>query len=136
MKLVTTRPFNFTARYSSFTREVSPTNPDVSQLVYQNPVTIKCSVVANAVGELTLYTDAMLQNDGGIGLVLNKNNELLYPIGTLAGAVWRIIEGQPLTDAWGNKNRYRYRCQMIIPQQGSVTEGPASAFQEGTWWTN
>lgn len=131
MKLVTTRPFNFTARYTAFETIY---DGDAQIKTFLPPITIKCAVVANAVGELTLYTDAQLMNGGGIGRVLNKNLELLYPIGTPSGAVWRIIEGQPLTDSWGNKNRYRYRCLMVVPEQGSVTEAVPGEWNQETWW--
>lgn len=131
MKLVTTRPFNFTALYSAFE---TITDGDAEKKVFLKPVKIKCAVVANAVGELTIYTDAQLLNGGGIGLVANKQQQLLYPIGTITGAVWRVIEGQPLTDSWGNKNRYRYRCLMVVPQQGSVTEATPGEWNQETWW--
>jgi len=30
----------------------------------------------------------------------------------------------PLVDSFGRYNRFRYRCLMITPKQGSVTDDP------------
>lgn len=143
MILASIRPYYFTAVYKGYTTETSPTNPDAEQKIFSAPVTIKCSVNNNPLGELTLVTNALLQNGGLISDLRTTNpgdpavvgTPLLYPVGTAVGAIWRIIEGQPLTDAWGNKGRYRYRCLMIVPQTGSVTEVAPSASENTNFWT-
>ena len=150
MILTTVRPFYFAAQYKGYEDEISPTNPDAVLKVWKDAVTIYCSVNNNPLGELTLYTDALLQNDGVISFLRSrtyasatinnlveglKTNPILYPIGTPTGAVWRIIEGQPLIDAWGNKNRYRYRCLLLAPKTGSVTEAAPTEASSGSWWT-
>ena len=150
MILTTVRPFYFAAQYKGYENEINPDNPDLFIKVWKEPITIYCAVNNNPLGELTLYTDALLQNDGVISLlrsrtdpaeVLNnttvglKTNPILYPIGTRTGAVWRIVEGQPLLDSWGNKNRYRYRCLLLVPKTGSVTEAAPTEASSGSWWT-
>ena len=149
MILTTVRPFYFAAQYKGYENEQSPDNPDISIKVWKEPITIYCAVNNNPLGELTLYTDALLQNDGlisyvrsrtyGSALVLAtedlKTSPILYPIGTKNGAVWRIVEGQPLLDSWGNKNRYRYRCLLLVPKTGSVTEAAPTEASSGSWWT-
>lgn len=124
MKLTTVNPFNFLAQYSGYTYLEEP-NTGIRVRQFKDPIEIKCSVSPNALGQLIVYTNAELQNDGLIsGLYSKFENRLLYPIGTMNGAVWRVIEGQPLVDSFGRYNRFRYRCLMITPPQGSVTDAP------------
>lgn len=139
MRFNAIRKYNFSAAYSGY--EVF-TDPDTGaqQKTYQDPVKIKCWVSNNALGQLSLHTKARLQNDGGIGNLRNndrwitKGMDLVYPIGTVTGAVWRIIEGMPMYDSFGQVYEYKYRCQMIIPKQGSVTEAAPSSFSDGGFW--
>lgn len=150
MKLVTYKPFFYSAQYKGWNDVEDPNNPDAVLREWTDPVTIKCSVSNNALGELTLYTDALLQNDGLLTfLVSNKYSNpiigetlggltesiLVYPIGTSNGAIWRVIEGMPLLDSWGNKNRYRYRCMMVVPKQGSVTSSAPTEATNASWWS-
>jgi hypothetical protein len=139
MKLNTFRKYTFTAGYSGYTTFTDP-DTGASQKTYQDPIKIKCWVSNNALGQLMLYTKARLQNDGGIGNLRNndrfitKGADLVYPIGTVTGAVWRIIEGMPMYDSLGNVYEYKYRCQMIVPSLGSVTEAAPSEFTNGGFW--
>lgn len=139
MRLNAIRKYTFSAEYAGYDVFVDP-NTGAQQKTYEEPVKIKCWVTNNALGELVLHTKARLQNDGGISALVNndryivKGKDLVYPIGTLAGAVWRIIEGMPMYDIFGNVYEYKYRCQMIIPKQGSVTETAPSEFTEGGFW--
>jgi hypothetical protein len=133
MRLNTVRKYTFRAAYSGYIMFEDP-DTGATQITYQPAVPIKCWVVNNALGELSLHTKARLQNDGGISTLINKNNELLYPIGTINGAVWRIIEGMPMLDSFGNVYEYKYRCQMIIPKMGSVTDAAPSEFRDGEFW--
>lgn len=139
MRLNTVRKYNFSAGYSGYTTFTDP-NTGASQKTYQAPVKIKCWVVNNALGELVLHTKARLQNSGGIGNLRNndrwitKGTDLVYPIGTPSGAVWRIIEGMPMYDSFGQVYEYKYRCQMIVPSLGSVTEAAPSEFTAGGFW--
>lgn len=120
MKLNTVRKYNFTAMHSSYTT-FTDFDTGAEQRTYQDPIEIKCWVVNNALGELILHTKSKLQNDSSFSLLLDKDEELVYPIGTLTGAVWRIIEGMPMYDSFGKVYEYKYRCLMIIPKQGAVT---------------
>lgn len=141
MRLNTVRKYIFSADYSGYTVFTDP-DTGAQQKTYEQPVKIKCWVVNNALGELVLHTKARLQNDGGISSLINndryivRGKNLVYPIGTRAGAVWRIIEGMPMYDLFGNVYEYKYRCRMIIPSQGSVTESPPSEFFDigGGFW--
>ena len=150
MILTTVRPFYFFADYKGYEDEIDPNTGTTSLRVWKDKITISCAVNNNPLGELTLYTDAILQNDGIITFLRSKTypsqnlnnkleglktNPLLYPIGTVQGALWRIIEGQPLVDAWGNKNRYRYRCLLLTPKIGSVTEAAPDGSGTSNWWT-
>jgi hypothetical protein len=132
MKLNTVRKYNFTASYRGYDVFVDP-DTEAEQRTYADPVEIKCWIVNNALGQLSLHTKSKLQNDGGIGFLRTKNGELVYPIGTTSGAVWRIIEGMPMLDSFGNIYEYKYRCQMIVPKLGSVTEAAPSLFINGSW---
>ena len=125
MKLNTLRKYNFTAKYAGYTTFQDP-DTGAEQRTYLAPVQIKCWVVNNALGELVLHTQARLQNDGSVSELLDKNGDLVYPIGTLAGAVWRVIEGMPMYDTFGNVYAYKYRCLMIIPKQGAVTQATSA----------
>jgi len=132
MRLNTVRKYNFTASYRGYNTFIDP-NTGAEQRTYVDPVEIKCWIVNNAVGQLSLHTKSKLQNDGGIGRLTSPNGELVYPIGTLSGAVWRVIEGMPMLDSFGNIYEYKYRCQMIVPKLGSVTESAPSLFINGSW---
>lgn len=132
MKLNTIRKYNFTASYRGYTTFTDP-NTGAEQRTYQDPVEIKCWIVNNALGQLSLHTKSKLQNDGGIGRLTHPTGYLVYPIGTMSGAVWRVIEGMPMLDSFGNVYEYKYRCQMIIPKLGSVTESAPSDFINGSW---
>lgn len=120
MKLNTVRKYNFTALYAGFTTFTDP-NTGAEQKTYQDPIEIKCWVVNNALGELVLHTKSKLQNDSSISFLLDKDEGLVYPIGTPSGAIWRIIEGMPMYDLFGKVYEYKYRCLMIVPKQGAVT---------------
>jgi hypothetical protein len=147
MKVSTLRPNKFTALYMPFENAFDPNQPDVTYKNYKTPISINCDVQTNAVGELTLFTELQLMNDALISRVAVKDLKrvnsygaydaqgLIYKVGVPStGAVWRIIESQPLLDIFGNKNRYRYRCLMIIPSNGSVTaEPPTYATSASNW---
>lgn len=136
MKLITVRPFYFQCLYSGYDVEEDPANPDLTYNKPTPPFQISCTASTNPLGELTIYTDALLQNNGSITGLTNRQGELLYPDGIpVFGALWRIMEGQPLTDSWGNKNRYRYRCFMVVPKQGSVTEDTPTELGTAAWWS-
>lgn len=136
MKLTTIKRNNYLFEYSPFELIEDTTNPSITYKKYlEPPITYEGDVSSNAIGELVIYTEWMMMNNGLISRVQKKRNRLdnpktdtiipdllLYPIGTKKGAIWRIIEGQPMLDLWGNKNVYRYRCRMIVPAQGSVTQ--------------
>jgi hypothetical protein len=130
MKLSGVRRYTFKAVYRGYIIETAP-DTGAQQKIYDEPVIINCWVANNALGELSLHTKAKLQNDGGIGTLVNKDNEIVYPIGTATGAVWRIIEGMPMYTTFGDIFEYKYRCLMIVPKQGSVTEGAPSEFENG-----
>lgn len=139
MKLNTLRKYNFLASYKGYTLFEDP-NTGAKQRTYENPISIKCWVVNNALGQLSLHTKSRLQNDGLISFLRNKKwekklqfIELVYPIGTPNGAVWRVIEGMPMLDSFGNVYEYKYRCQMIVPALGSVTEDSPSELTESNW---
>lgn len=141
MILTTVRPFNFQCTYRGYRLQEAPLNPDAVEKIWEDPIIINCAVNNNALGELTLYTDALLQNDGIIARLGHRTirserdgGGFLYPIG-IVGAIWRIYEGQPLTDAWGVKNRYRYRCILISPEKGSVTDTPPDQSSTPSFWT-
>ena len=134
MRLNTVRKYTFSAAYSGYT-VFEDLDTGAQLKTYQSPpIQIKCWIVNNALGELSLHTKAKLQNDGALSALIDKNNELLYPIGTLTGAIWRIIEGMPMLDSLGNVYEYKYRCQMIVPKQGSVTDNAPSEFLDGDFW--
>jgi hypothetical protein len=139
MKLNAIRKYTFSAGYSGYKQFQDP-NTGAIQETYEDPVEIKCWIVNNALGELSLHTKARLQNNGGIGNLRNrdrwitKGKDIVYPIGTATGAVWRIIEGMPMLDSFGNIYEYKYRCQMIIPKQGSITNSAPSEFTSGGFW--
>lgn len=129
MKLNTTRPFNFTLLYIGWKDTITGGGTGVSRN-YLPATKHKADVVVNAVGELIVYTDAEFQNDGwisGVTTTTIKNGvpQLLYKGGTPAGPIWQIILSQSIADAYGNKDKYRYHCRMILPSRGSiVTEVP------------
>jgi hypothetical protein len=133
MKFNTIRKYKYSAAYAGY-KEFQDPDTGAVRRTYEEPIEIKCWIVNNALGELVLHTKARLQNDGGIGTLLDKNSELVYPIGTLTGAVWRVIEGMPMYDPFGNVYEYKYRCLMIIPKQGSVSDNPPSEFINGEFW--
>jgi hypothetical protein len=130
MKLSGVRRYTFKAIYRGYTIDEDP-DTGAEQIIYEDPEIIDCWVSNNALGELSLHTKARLQNDGGIGTLVNKDNKLVYPIGTASGAVWRIIEGMPMYTTFGDVYEYKYRCLMIVPKQGSVTQAAPSAFKDG-----
>lgn len=126
MKLNTVRKYNFSIAYSGY-NEFLDTNTGATQITYETPVEIKCWVVNNALGELVLHTKSKLQNNSSFSFLLDKDGGLVYPIGTLAtGAIWRIIEGMPMYDIFGRVYEYKYRCLMIVPKQGAVTNATAA----------
>lgn len=121
MKLSTVRKYNFRVLYSGYTMFTDPAT-GAQQRTYQSATIVPCWIVNNALGELSLHTNAKLQNDGYLTGLLDKDSELVYPIGTLLGATWRILEGSPMIDSFGKVFEYKYRCLMVVPKQGSVTD--------------
>jgi hypothetical protein len=130
MKLSGVRRYTFKAVYRGYKVDEDP-DTGAEQIIYQDGEAIDCWVSNNALGELSLHTKARLQNDGLIGTLVNKDIELVYPIGTASGAVWRIIEGMPMYTTFGDVYEFKYRCLMIVPKQGSVTRAAPDAFENG-----
>ncbi len=96
---------------------------------------IECNIVINALGQLVVHTPAKLQNDGYLGTLYKRGDgytrlgleeetqpTLVMEGGTVTGPVWRIVEGNPMLDNRGITYAYKYRCQMVFPVLGSVTD--------------
>ena len=102
---------------------------------YTAPNVIKCNVNINSLGEMVLYTKVSLQNDTFLGGLVDKKYNKVLDGGTSAGPVWRIVEGQRLTDVFGNLLEYKYRCVMVVPTIAQITTDPITQFENGAFWT-
>jgi hypothetical protein len=128
--------YKYTAMYRGYEFIEDPTTGAKAKQYFPRNVKtqIECNIVLNALGQLVVHTAAKLQNDGYLGTLFRKaegdtrlpGNETsgtqVMEGGTASGPVWRVVEGTPMFDNNGKTYAYKYRCQMIFPVLGSVTD--------------
>ena len=135
MQLFSIENYNYTADVIGY-ETIDNVNGEGRTKVYGNPIPIELNMTSNSLGELIIYTKAEIQLDAYLSSLRSKNPEwgkvdpsrnavllqrLVYPIGTPSGAIWTIVNAQPILDPWGNFVNYKYRGQLIVPTRAAVT---------------
>lgn len=131
MKIATARPFQYVARVIAYSWTVDLNTGSSSEVPNQvktyrteEESYYKMAIGTNTIGELVIYTDQLFQLSALVNDLRNiRTGNLIYAVGDpKVGAMWRIISAQPVLDAWGEANYYRYRASMIVPSAAAVVD--------------
>ena len=101
--------YNYSGEYYRYTLVTDPNNPDYTLEQYSAiPEAIRINITTTLSGDLVILADAKLQIKGRIAKILDKNSIEVYPDG-----VWQISQTQPIVNALGLTEGYRYRAKII-----------------------
>jgi hypothetical protein len=97
---------NYVGQVYSYTQTVvdNVTTPVYAEL----PTAVRMNVSTNLLGEIVIYTDTKMQINSKIKSIVDRKNNQIYTNGT-----WLVVETQPVLNALGFSEGYKYRAQLI-----------------------
>ena len=100
--------YNYSGDYYGYT-VVTSADGTVSEKRYNEFFTkITFSLSTSFIGDIVILTDSKLQNTGRIQNITDRNGNLVYQDG-----VWEISQTQPVVNAMGIVEGYKYKAKII-----------------------
>jgi|LauGreDrversion4_2_1035121.scaffolds.fasta_scaffold02123_16 hypothetical protein len=106
MLLSAFRTGNYIGQVYSYTQTVvdNVTTPVYAEL----PTAVRMNVTTNLLGELLIFTDVKMQINTKIKSIVDRKSNQIY-----TNATWLVIETQPVLNALGFSEGYKYRAELI-----------------------
>lgn len=99
---------NYTVDYRGYTT-ITTADGLVTQKVYAvNPTTIRVQISTSFTGDLIILADEKLQLNGYLNNLVDRNNNSVYE-----NATWEITSTQPVVNAVGLVEGYKYKARII-----------------------
>jgi hypothetical protein len=105
MKLNTVKQYNLSLDYYTY---IDTPSGNTTVRTYTLDSTIKVSTSGNIIGDLIVHTDEVLLLGGQLKNLLDRSGTAV-----LAGAVWQITQVQPIINALGLLDGYKYKAKII-----------------------
>ena len=103
----TVNKYNYTSTYYPYT--IVENNDGTTSKIYStNGNVIDMTLSTTLIGDVVIQTNQKLQKGGLLRLIRDRNNIPVYPDG-----VWEITQTQPILNAVGIREGYKYRAKLI-----------------------
>jgi len=99
---------NYTVDYRGYTLVTSADGLVTERRYAVTPTTIRVQISTSFTGDLIILADDKLQLDGYLDNLVDRNNIPVYE-----DARWRISSTQPLVNAVGLVEGYKYKAKII-----------------------
>lgn len=99
---------NYTVEVQGY-REVTSADGTVTQKIYDvATTTVPVSISTSFIGDLNILADIKFQKDAYLLQLKDRNENELYP-----DAVWIITQTQPVVNAVGLVEGYKYKAKIL-----------------------
>jgi hypothetical protein len=105
MKLNTTKQYNLSVDYYTF---IDTPSGNTTVRTYSLDSNIKVSTSGNIIGNLIILADEVLLLGGRLQNLLDRSGAEILP-----GAVWQITTVQPVINALGLLDGYKYKATAV-----------------------
>ena len=104
----TYKKFNYTGDVYGY-RIVTSADGTVTSKEYDvAPRQFKMQISTSFIGDLIILLNQKVQNESYIKVIKDRNGDEIYPNG-----VWKITQTQPITNALGIVEGYKYKAKII-----------------------
>lgn len=99
---------NYTVDYKGYTLVTSPDGTVTEKRYAVIPTTVKVQISTSFTGDLIILADNKLQLEGYLNNLVDRNGKIVYE-----DALWKITSTQPVVNAVGLVEGYKYKAKII-----------------------
>jgi len=99
---------NYTVDYKGYTLVTSADGTVTEKRYATIPTTIKVQISTSFTGDLIILADDKLQLEGYLENLVDRNENIVYD-----DALWKITSTQPVVNAVGLVEGYKYKAKII-----------------------